>query len=155
MRITLQALRARQTAIPATLKELRAILRAINARLRALRITLKALRARQIVIPVILKELRATLRAINARQKAGRTGIFIYSGKYVAVQASIGLLHIPIKPAGDSDFKTARHSGRKAAAFSNPKLAIDSDTITPVVNDGFWKWRIDANDPLRTIARSI
>ncbi|MDT4332999.1 hypothetical protein RPD76_24065, partial [Methylomonas sp. MV1] len=87
--------------------------------------TLKALRARQIVIPLILKELRATLRAINARQKAGRTGIFIYSGKYVAVQASIGLLHIPIEPASDSDFKTARHSGRGTVAGSDPKSAND------------------------------
>ncbi|OHX34478.1 hypothetical protein BJL95_17630 [Methylomonas sp. LWB] len=142
--VTLKALRARQKVIPATLKELRAILRAIYARLRALRITLKALRARQIVIPVIPKELRATLRAINARQKAGRTGIFIYGGKYVAVQASIGRLHVPIKPTGDSDFKTARYSGRKAAGGSNPKSAIDSDAITLVKNDGFWEWRISA-----------
>ncbi|OAI21110.1 hypothetical protein [Methylomonas koyamae] len=134
---------ATQKVYPATLKVILATLRAIHARL-------QALRTRQIVIPVILKELRATLRAINARQKAGRTGIFIYGGKYVAVQASIGPLHIPVKPPSDSDFKTARHSGRKAAAFSNPKLAIDSDTITPVVNDGFWKWRIDANDPKQT-----
>ncbi|NJA06081.1 hypothetical protein HC024_10145 [Methylococcaceae bacterium WWC4] len=46
--------------------------------------------------------------------------------------------------ASDSNFKTARYSGRKAAGGSNPKSAIDSDAITLVKNDGFWKWRISA-----------
>ncbi|WP_139306286.1 hypothetical protein [Methylomonas sp. LWB] len=46
-------------------------------------------------------------------------------------------LHIPNKTTTDSDFKTARHSGRKAATDSNPKSAIDYQTIQPVVNDGF------------------
>ncbi|WP_157197956.1 hypothetical protein [Methylomonas koyamae] len=38
------------------------------------------------------------------------------------------------------------HSGREAVTGSNPNSAIDSDTITPAVNDGVWEWRIDAND---------
>jgi len=32
-----------------------------------------------------------------------------------------------------------------------PKVATSSDTITPVVNDGFWKWRIVAIDPNQTV----
>ncbi|WP_396643536.1 hypothetical protein [Methylomonas sp. 2B] len=60
-------------------------------------------------------------------------------------------VHIPIKTTTDSGFKTARHSGRKAATGSNPKLAIDYQTILPELNDGFCEWRIDANDPRQKI----
>ncbi|WGS87725.1 hypothetical protein [Methylomonas sp. UP202] len=63
-------------------------------------------------------------------------------------------MHIPIKPVSNSDFKIARYSGRKAVAGFTQKLAIDSDTIAPVVTDGFCEWRIDANYPLQSIVPS-